>query len=68
MDILRISTPSLANVVACCSSTTTAATRIVVGIEQLCMQLVICRLQRSLIVCASDRSTRSKLPLALKAI
>jgi hypothetical protein len=32
------------------------------------MQLVICRLQRSLIVCASDRSTRSKLPLALKAI
>jgi hypothetical protein len=32
------------------------------------MQLVICRLQRSLIVRASDRSTRSKLPPALKAI
>jgi hypothetical protein len=32
------------------------------------MHSVICRLQRSLIVCASDRSTRSKLPLALKAI
>jgi len=32
------------------------------------MQYIICRVRRSLIVCASDRSTHGKLPLALEGI